>query len=104
MTTRCPGCSDDTEVSPFACMIAADGTPYRRDSVSTVSPGATVTAVPPSQSQLCRAAAGAGLTAPVISDDTGAGAGLYEAMPVEPIAVPGGSDNADCRPGGGGSG
>src|SRR5262249_14064645 len=48
MTMCCPG-TRAGELMLFACMIAPDGTPYLRDKVSTVSPGATTTAVPPSQ-------------------------------------------------------
>ena len=35
----------------LASMMAATGTPYRRDSVSRFSPGATVIGVPPSHVQ-----------------------------------------------------
>ena len=35
----------------LASMMAATGTPYRRESISRVSPGAKTTGVPPSQVQ-----------------------------------------------------
>jgi hypothetical protein len=57
----------------LACMIAEAGTPWRRAMVSTVSPGATVTGVPPSQVQFeTGAGLGAGATDPVTSGLTGA--------------------------------
>src|SRR5258706_14305082 len=99
----------------LACMMAEAGTPWRRAMVSTVSPGATVTGVPPSQVQFETGAglsAGAGATDPVTSGLTGAlgrdgaatiwlgvataalcdaganAAGVYEAMPRPPPAMP----------------
>src|SRR5579864_4601128 len=64
-------------VIAFACKIAWTGTPCLRAMPSRVSPGPTTTAVPPSQSQLPDAAAGATgaigavRTAPVTSGAVG---------------------------------
>jgi len=74
-------------------MIADAGTPWRREMLSTVSPAATVTGVPPSQVQWpLGAGLGAATTDPVTSW-VGVGArpglpGAYEAMPRPPPAMP----------------
>src|SRR5262249_50427093 len=51
ITSREPGLIEAGLVMPFACMIAAAGTPYLRDSVSMVSPEPTMIGFPPSHSQ-----------------------------------------------------
>src|SRR5690242_16378985 len=80
----------------FACRIAFAGTPCRRAIESSVSPCATMIAVPPSQLQFC--AAGAGwrgyddvLTEPVTSWRAGA------CEPPTPALPPyDGSGSAEC--------
>jgi hypothetical protein len=64
----------------LACMIAATGTPWRREIVSMFSPCATTMAVPPSQLQFCcgagaRGGGAAGGTEPVYSGRPGGGGG-----------------------------
>src|SRR5882757_7058385 len=89
------------EVMLFACMIAETGTPWRCAMLSMLSPGATVTAVPPSQLQFDAAGFGGGAaTDPVTSGVAGAAGrggltgaepydvGLYDAMPRPPRAMP----------------
>ena len=44
-----PGCTAAGLVMLFASMMAATGTPWRREMLSSVSPGATMIGVPPSQ-------------------------------------------------------
>src|SRR5438132_4281627 len=78
-------------VRPLACMIADVGTPWRCAIISMVSPGATVTAVPPSQLHWPADAGlrggGGACTDPVMSG-AAAGPGVYEAMPLPPPAMP----------------
>ena len=73
-------------------MIADAGTPWRREMLSMVSPGATVTGVPPSQLQWPVGAGLGAATDPVTSAE-GVGAppgvlGVYEAIPRPPPAMP----------------
>src|SRR5712691_4235315 len=93
MTNCCPGWIAPGGVRLLACMMAVAGTPWRREMLSTVSPGATVIGAPPSQLQW---PVGAGLgvapTDPVTST-AGVGAapgvpGAYEAIPRPPPAMP----------------
>src|SRR5579863_7011010 len=51
MTRCCPACTSAGLLMLLACIMAATGTPYRRDSVSSVSCERSVTGVPPSQLQ-----------------------------------------------------
>src|SRR5258708_40211602 len=74
----------------FACMMAETGTPCWREIISSVSPGATVMGVPPSQVQ-----AGGGGAAGI---EPGTSAlGWYDAMPCPPPEDPCGSAPARCR-------
>src|SRR6516225_8893229 len=77
MTSRWPGATVFGLEMALACTIAWTGTPCFRAMISSVSPGPTMTAVPPCQSQLPGAAAGAAAgigavrTAPVTSGVVG---------------------------------
>src|SRR6516165_1465916 len=94
MTSCCPGWTSAGGVRLLAFMMAGAGTPYRRAMVSMVSPGPTVTGVPPSQLQ-CPLGAGLGVvTAPVTSGASAPAAGaavelgVYEAIPLPPPDTP----------------
>src|ERR1700724_2803832 len=81
MTRRCPAWIALGDARWLASMMAAAGTPWRRAMPSTVSPGATVMAVPPSQLHCpdevgLRTIDAGAATDPVTS---GPGAGLYGA-------------------------
>src|SRR3989442_11791464 len=70
MTNRCPGRMLAGAVMLLASMMADAGTPWRRAMESSVSPRATVTAVPPSQPHLALAGlagAGAAASAPTVA-------------------------------------
>ena len=69
MTKCCPGRTVAGFVMLFASMMAATGTPYRRESVSSVSPGETTIGVPPSQVKA--GGRGAAETEPVTSPPPG---------------------------------
>src|SRR5208282_5601755 len=74
----------------FACMMAATGTPCCRAIISSVSLGATVIGVPPSQVQV--GGGGAAGSEPVISLFPG----WYDPMPRPPPELPSGSLLARC--------
>ena len=80
----------DGLVMLLACMMAETGTPCWREIISSVSPGATVIGVPPSQVQA--GGGGAAGTEPVISVLRGS----YDAMPWPPPEDPCGSTPARC--------
>src|SRR5216684_3824862 len=91
MTNCWPGWIAPGGVRLLACMMAEAGTPWRREMLSTVSPGATVTGVPPSQVQWpLGAGLGAAATDPVtsIAGVGGGPPGAYEAIPRPPPAMP----------------
>ena len=66
----------------FASMMAATGTPWRREMLSSVSPRATMIGLPPSQVQV--GGGDAGVSDPVVS----ALPGWYDPMPRPPPEVP----------------
>src|SRR5579863_4657435 len=69
--TRCwPACTSAGLLMLLDCMMTATGTPYRRDSVSSVSPARSVMGVPPSQLQEGGGSA-AGGSEPVTSELAG---------------------------------
>src|ERR1700730_16649219 len=86
MTRRWPAWIALGEASLLASMMIATGTPWRRAMLLTVSPGATVMAVPPSQlhwpDEVGWRTIDAGAATDPVTSEPGAelcGAGLYAA-------------------------
>src|SRR5262245_32272445 len=91
MTSCCPGWMVPAGLRLLACTMAEAGTPWRREMLSTVSPGATVTGVPPSRLQWPPAPGLAAATDPVTSEAgpcPGLLPGVYDAMPRPPPEAP----------------